>query len=65
MECRRKYENGMQKVEKYSDITDNTYTKQQVSFLLLIFPFLSKILVIPNGGETFVFLCTAGGEDGG
>jgi hypothetical protein len=54
MECCRKFENDMHKVGEYSDITDNTYTKQQVDFLLLTFPFLSKMLVILNGGETFV-----------
>ena len=29
------------KVNKYTDITDHTYTKQQVASLLLSFPFLS------------------------
>jgi len=34
-------ESSKMKVNKYTDITDHTYTKQQVSSLLLSFPFLS------------------------
>jgi hypothetical protein len=52
------------KVNKYTDITDNTYTKQQVVSLLLNFPFLS----FPGPwirGTYFCFMCNAGGEDGG
>ena len=40
-------------MEYFTDVTNNIYTKQQVS-LLLTFPFLSKISGIPNVGETFV-----------
>ena len=53
------------KVNKYTDITDHTYTKQQVASLLLSFPFLSYSPGPWIIDARFCFMFHAGGEDGG